>query len=115
MHYYRLDAGQLAPRKGGPAMEGWRAVHTRERDRIRQITSSCEFHEMLKDLLRRELAREGRSGLAIEADLARAVALAVRGSVEMILPLTEPDSRADWSPLDEVPPAPYPTFPTEPQ
>ena len=96
-------------------MEGWRAVHARDRDRIRQITSSCEFHEMLKDLLRRELAREGRSGLAIEVDLARAVAVAVRGSVEMILPLTEPDAPSHWSPVEEVPPAPYPTFPADPQ
>jgi len=94
-------------------MEYWEQHLDRKREELLRITSSREFYEVLEELVKRELNREGRKGLSVEGELARAVAVAIRTSVELILPLTQDDEprQAGLPPDIMSAPPPFRDFP----
>lgn len=95
-------------------MEHWESSLERKREELLRVTSSREFYEVLEELVRRELNREGRTGLSVETELARAIAVAVRTSVELILPLTEQFSAPSVPPNIMSVPPPFRDFPEAP-
>jgi hypothetical protein len=82
------------------------------RRELLRLMNSREFHEIVEEMVRQELVREKRGALSVEQRLARAVAIAVRTSVELLLPLTRPDVGLPEDVMSAPPP--FPDFPEEP-
>ena len=98
-------------------MAYWDPLPELSREELLRITKSREFYDILEDLVRRELAREGRRELSLEGELARVVAVAVRTCVELLLPLTD-ESRPNKGrmPYDIMSaPPPFSDFPEDPE
>jgi len=97
-------------------MAYWDPLPELSREELLRITKSREFYDILEDLVRRELTREGRRSLSLEGELARVVAVAVRTCVELLLPLTdEAGANPGCLPHDIMSaPPPFSDFPEEP-
>lgn len=98
-------------------MAYWDPFPELSREELLRITKSREFYDILEDLVRRELAREGRRTLSLEGELARVVAVAVRTCVELLLPLTDDNAHsAGRLPYDIMSaPPPFSDFPEDPE